>query len=98
MVILAWTVFEKFRPKPSEAVFSTVFFHYNLRSEVDGDIISTAAIDYVSKDVRLKFGDSRSNESLDIRGADFVSNERPNIKTYPSSAKHLFRLKTQLIG
>ena len=27
-------------------------------------------------DVRVKFGDSRSNNSRDIRGADCVSNER----------------------
>ena len=29
-------------------------------------------------DIRVKFGDSRSNGFQDIRGADFVSNERTN--------------------
>ena len=33
------------------------------------------AIDYVGMDVHVNFGDSRSNGSLDIRGAGFVSNE-----------------------
>ena len=36
-----------------------------------GFVISGVAID-----VHIKFGDSRSNGSRDIRGADFVSNER----------------------
>ena len=31
-----------------------------------------------SVDVHVKFGDSRSNGSSDIRAADFVSNERTN--------------------
>ena len=64
------------RPKPSEAVFSTVF-RYNFQPEVDNDVVSGMAIDYVGIDVRVKFGDSRSNDgSRDIPGADFVLNER----------------------
>ena len=50
-------------------------FHYNFRPEVDNDVISGVAVDYVSMDVRVKFGDSRSNGSRDIQEADFVSNE-----------------------
>ena len=42
------------------------------------------AVDNVGVDVEIKFGDSRSNSYRDIRGADFVSNERT--KT-PNSAK-----------
>ena len=32
----------------------------------------------MSVDVRVKFGDSRSNGSLDIREVDFVVNKRSN--------------------
>ena len=62
----------------SEAVFSTVFFCYNCRPEVDNDVISDVAVDNVSMDVRVKFGDSRSNFFRDIGGADLISNERTN--------------------
>ena len=50
-------------------------------------------VDNVDMDVSIKFGDSMSNGSRDIRGADFVSNERTNEhdEAYPNSA---FRLKT----
>ena len=75
MAILASTVLEKFRPKPSQAIFSTVF-RSNFRPEVDNEVIPDVAIDYVGMDVHVKFADSRSNGSRDIRGADFVSNER----------------------
>ena len=54
----------------------TVFFRYNRRPEVDNVVISSVAIDYVSMDIRVKSGDSRSNGSGDIRGAAFVSYER----------------------
>ena len=37
------------------------------------------AVHYVGVDVRVKFDDPRSNGSRDIRGADFVSDERTNI-------------------
>ena len=69
---------EKFHPKPFEVVFSTVFPH-NIRPEVDNDVTSGVAVDNVGMDVCVKFGDSRSNGFRDIR-ADFVSNERTNIK------------------
>ena len=71
LMILDWTVLEKFHPKPSEAVYSTVF-PYNFRPEVNNDVISCTAVDNVGVDTLVKFGDSSSN------GADFVSNERTN--------------------
>ena len=52
-------------------------FRYNFRPEVDSDVVSGAAVDNVGP---VKLGDSRSNGFRDIRGADFVSNERTNIK------------------
>ena len=42
---------------------------------MDNDVMSGVAVDYVGVDVRVKYGDSGSNGSRDIRGADFVSNE-----------------------
>ena len=53
------------------------------------------AVDNVGMDVPIKLGDSRSNGFRDIRGSDFVWNERTNIgEAYPSSAKRkAFRLK-----
>ena len=47
----------------------------NFRPEVDNNVICGVAVDYVGVDVTMKFGDSRSNGSRDIRGANFVSNE-----------------------
>ena len=53
------------------------FFHHNFQPEVDNDIISGVAVDYVDVDVHEKFVDSAgSNDSRDIQGAVFVSNER----------------------
>ena len=54
-MILAWTVLEKFNPKPSEATFSTVF-PYNFRPEVDNDLVSDMAVDNVGMDVPIKIG------------------------------------------
>ena len=51
-------------------------FHYNFRLAADNDVICSVAVDDVGMDVRVKFGDSRSNDSWDIRGADFVSFRR----------------------
>ena len=63
--------------KPQEAIFYTVF-RYNFQPEIDNDVISgvDVAVDYIDMDVHIRVGDSRSNGSQDIRGADFVSNER----------------------
>ena len=44
------------------------------RLEIDNDVISDGAVEWVGMDVRVKFDDSGSNVSRDIRGA--VSNER----------------------
>ena len=44
-------------------------------------VISSAFVGQVGVDVHVKFGDSRSNGSRDIRAADFVSNERTNEPT-----------------
>ena len=54
------------------------------RSEIDNDVI-----DNVGMGVPIKCGDCRSNGFRDIRGADFVSNERTNEQklAYSNSAK-----------
>ena len=75
-MIQAKTVFEKFHLKPAEAVFSTVFFRYNFRPEVDNDVIFGVDVYHVCVDVRVKFADSRLNGFKDIREAYFLSNER----------------------
>ena len=60
------------------------------------------AVESVSIDVRIKFGDSRSNGSRNIRGADCVSNRRMNKhdpgEAYDIRQKHLagVSLKTKL--
>ena len=80
--------------KPSRrsvvAVFSTVsLFRFSFRPEVDNDVISGEATDYVGMDVHVKFGDSRSSGFRNIRRADFVSNERTNMKKHIPIAKCL---------
>ena len=42
-------------------------------------VVSGVAADKVGMDIPVKFGDSKSNGSRDIRGADFESNERTNM-------------------
>ena len=66
------------------------------RLEIDNDVISGVAVDNVGVDVHIKFGDSRSNGFRDIRGADFVSNKRTNIKWPITIARNAtaFHLKT----
>ena len=55
------------------------------------------AVGNVGMDVPIKFGDSMSNGFPDIRGADFVSNERTLAEAYPNSAKYnAFRLEMVL--
>ena len=64
-------------PEAGGSAISKVCFRYNFRPEVDNHVISDVAIACVGLDVRVKFGDSRSNGSRDIEGADFiVTNER----------------------
>ena len=49
-----------------------VFFRDSFRLEVAGDVISGVAVRYVGMDIRVKFGESGSNPSRDIRAAQFV--------------------------
>ena len=58
----------KINSKQSEAAFSTVFFQENSRPEVIGHVISGVA-------VLVKFGDSTSDHSPDIRAAHFVMDD-----------------------
>ena len=51
------------------------------RQEVDNDVMSGVDVNNVGMDVSIKFGDSISNRFRDIRGADFVSNERTDERT-----------------
>ena len=93
-MILERTVLVKFHPKPSEAVYSTVF-PYDFRPEAVNDVISGTAAEHAGMDVPVKFGNSSSNGFRDIRGADFVSNERTLAKPIPIEQKATaFRLKT----
>ena len=64
------------REIPPEAVGGGIFhfFSLNFRPEVDNDVIFGVAVDYVSVDVLVNFGDSRSNGFRDIRWANYVSN------------------------
>ena len=49
------------------------FFNFdNFRREVHGDVISSVIVDPTGVKVRVKFGDSRSNRSRDIRLPHFV--------------------------
>ena len=60
---------------------------YDVRPEVDNDVIFGTTVDNVGVNVPIKFGDSGSCYFRDIRGADFVSNERTNIcEDYPNFA------------
>ena len=54
-----------FDPTPSEAAFSTVF-RSSFRPEVYNDVISGVAVEPTGLEVRVKFGDFRSNRSPDI--------------------------------
>ena len=51
---------------------------YNFRADVDNNVISDEAVYNVDMDVCIKLGYSRSDDVQDIRGADFMSNERTN--------------------
>ena len=68
----------RYRDIPPNGAGGGIFasFRYSFRQDADSYVISDVAIEYVDVDVRLKYGDQRSNDSRDIRGADFVSNDR----------------------
>ena len=52
------------------------FFNFdNCQPEVASDLISCMAVQYVGVDVCVKFGDSRSNRSQDIRLPHFVTED-----------------------
>ena len=77
MAILAQTVLEIYN---SEAVGGVIFDRFsnvdNFRPEVDSDVISGVVIvDPTGVKIRVKFGDSRSNHSRDIRLLHFVTND-----------------------
>ena len=60
---------------PPETVWGGIFdslLRYNFRPEVDCDVISGEPVDNVGMNAHVKLGDSRSNGSRYIRGADFV--------------------------
>ena len=40
------------------------------------DVLSDVAVEWIDVDLRVKFGDSRTNGSRDMQGADCVPNER----------------------
>ena len=70
---------KSFREIPPEVVVGAIFdsfFRYNVRSEIDSDVMASVAVYYARVDVSVKFGDSSSIGFPDIREADFASNER----------------------
>ena len=60
------------RLKPSEASFSNVD---NFRAEGCSDVIPSVFVDPTGVKVPVKFGDSRTNHSRDIRLPRFVTND-----------------------
>ena len=55
---------EKCHPKPSEAAFSTII-KTSITADRKKPVILGMVIQYVGKDVCVKFGDSRLNRSRD---------------------------------
>ena len=51
----------------------SIAFHSSL--EADSDVISGVAVEWVDMDATVKFGDSTSNRSRDIRGAHSLMDE-----------------------
>ena len=62
-----------------EAVVYGIFDRYlnfdNCQPELVSDVISGAVVDLTGVKVPVKFGDSRSNRSRDIRLPHFVTND-----------------------
>ena len=97
-MILALTYLEKFHLKPYEAAFSTIFFRLS-PPEVVRDVVSGANVGQAGEDVPVKFGDSRSNNSRDIRLPHFVRTTTTTTTTqvdgpHDNGAKRRFCLKT----
>ena len=60
----------------SEATFSTVFFLTSITANRKySDVMSSVVVDPNGVKVRVKFGDSRSNRSRNIRLPHFVTND-----------------------
>ena len=55
-----------------------LFFRCSFRSEVVSDVISSVVLNPTGVKVRVKFGDSWSNRSRDIRLPHFVTNDNDN--------------------
>ena len=58
---------QEISPEAVRGGISDGFFHYNFQQEVVSDVISGLDLEQVGMDVSVKFGDSRSNGSRDIR-------------------------------
>ena len=71
--------------KPPEAAFYAVFRDI-FRPEVVSDVISAVAVEQVGLDIRVKFGDSRSNRLRDNRAVKLVMDERRTTITTPAYA------------
>ena len=52
------------------------FFRDNFRPKVASGVTSGMAVEWVGMDVHMKFGDSRSKRSSDIRAAHFVIDDK----------------------
>ena len=63
----------KFDSKPSKAAFLAVFSNFDqCQPEVADDVQSGVIVERTGSDDPVKFGDSRSNRSRDLRAAHFV--------------------------
>ena len=67
-------------------------FRNNFRPEVANDVVSGEAVELVGVDVRVKFGDSRSNRYRYIRAAHFVIDDEQT----PNERRR--RRRTQVIA
>ena len=88
-VILSQTVYEIYS---GEAVVCDIFDRIlnfdNCQLEVVSDVISGMVVDPTGVKVPVKFGDSRSNRSRDIRLPHFVTNDSDSGRwTYDNRAK-----------
>ena len=77
----SWKCYQEILPEAVVGGGISDSFPYNFRLKEDNDFISGTAVDSEGTDVCVKFGDSRSDVFRDIRGADFVSNERTERKS-----------------
>ena len=71
-------------------IFGRFFLENEYQLEVAGDVISSVIVDQTDMDVRVTFGDFRSNCSWDIRTTHFVMDKRQRRRT-PANAGHDIR-------